>query len=151
MIPWDDYEKKQLKDIGLFFTQERYRQKKTQRQVSEEFGAGQAGVSIFEKGLNDFRFSTLQKLARTLGYRVELRLIPMDRDPVKGSILAKPDLNAQSTREYGGNTFKLSGPRRIRRPVKHKPIEQAPDVDYEFEDEFDTEKEVAALRARLMG
>lgn len=150
MIERDKFEIQQQKDLGEFFAQLRYKRNKTQYDVAVEMESGQSIVSQTEAGISDSRLSTLQAMARANGYRLEIAVVPIDED-IPTRIVARPNPEDRSTRTYGGNTFNLKGPRKARRDTKHKPIEKAPDVEYEFEGEFDAEKEVAALRARLLG
>jgi predicted XRE-type DNA-binding protein len=49
--------------------------KKTQRQVSEELGVGQARVSQLVGKGDDVELSTLKRVAEALGYDLEVRLV----------------------------------------------------------------------------
>lgn len=146
MIPRDDFEIEQLKDIGIFFAQLRYRKNKTQRDVGFMANLGQAAVTKFEKSQVDFKFGTMQVIARVLGYRVELYLVPLEGGE---KILVEPDPNYRTKRSYANGTVVRSQPRVRRKPKKKQEILPGPQVEYETDDEFDTAKEMAALRARL--
>lgn len=74
----DKYELDQIKAIGQYFADERRSQGLTQYDMIERLGTSQAQISKFENGLSTFRFTTLQRWARALGYRVELTLVSMD-------------------------------------------------------------------------
>lgn len=49
--------------------------KKTQQQVGEELGVGQARVSQLAQKGDDVQLSTLKRLAEALGYDLEVRLV----------------------------------------------------------------------------
>lgn len=74
----DKYELDQIKAIGQYFADERRSQGLTQYDMIERLGTSQAQISKFENGLSTFRFTTLQRWARALGYRVELSLVSME-------------------------------------------------------------------------
>lgn len=137
----------QRKDIGTFFTQFRYKKNLTQRQLGQMVGIGQAAITTFEKGQHDFRFSTLLRLARTYGYRLELRLVPLEGDG--DSILIQPDPSARTRRTYGGNTFTRDKPRKASKPTVKKEKKDIPAVKYEDDEKFDSKAELARLREQF--
>lgn len=147
MGPRDEFEEQQLKDIGTFFAQLRYKKGKTQRGVGSLSNIGQAAVTKFEKAQSDFRFTTLQALAKAYGYRVRLVLVPIEQGE---DILVEPDPNYRTTRHYPKSTTtprkKTTGRRKKK---EHVAILPGPQVHYDNDDEWDTEKEMAALRQRL--
>lgn len=145
MGPRDEFEEQQLKDIGTFFAQLRYKKGKTQRGVGSLSNIGQAAVTKFEKAQSDFRFTTLQALAKAYGYRVQLTLIPIGEGE---DILVEPDPNYRTSRHYPKTA--VSRPKKAPRKKKVTgPILSGPQVEYDNDDEFDTAKEMAALRQRL--
>lgn len=145
MFSRDEFEEQQAKDLGEFFAQLRYKVRKTQREIGELARASQATITHIELAKTDLRLSTVQKLARVFGYRIEIYFVPVDGgEPV----IAKPDPKLRSVRTYGGNTFTLSGPRK--KAVRSvKPRTAGPQVHYENEGEFDIDAEMMAMRQRL--
>lgn len=144
----DEYEAAQLTDVGTFFAQQRYKAGKTQRQLADENQMSQNTITRLEKGQQDFKFSMLQRLAKIFGYRLELWLVPIEGGE---AIPLKPDPKLRRTRAWGENTFTLSKPRKkaIRKPKPRPAILEGPQVEYKTSDEFDIEKEMAAMRQRL--
>ena len=144
----DEFEIQQTKDLGLVIAQQRYAQGKTQRDLGSEADIGQAAVTAFETASRDFKFSTFQTLARTLGYRLDISLVPISGgDPVSG----RPDPSLQKTRTYDGGVGRRYPNRKpaVRKQKTRKAILEGPQVESETDDEFDIDKEMAAIRARL--
>lgn len=148
MLSLDEFEIQQTKDLGEVIAQQRLAQGKTQRQLGIDAQMGQASVTAFEKADRDFKFSTFQTMARALGFRLDISLVPIDGgDPVSG----RPDPKLRSTRTYDGGKGRKYPNRKpaVRKPRPVKPINPGPQVEYDSDDQFDTEKELAAMRVRL--
>lgn len=148
MVENDDFEIEQQKKIGIFFAQLRVKAGLTQRDIGRLSQVGQAVITKFEKSQVNFKISTLQILARVHGYRLKIYLEPIDGGE---DILVEPDPNFDHVRLYRGNTLRKNPTKKKPRRVvkKSKPILEGPQVQYDNDEEFDTEKEMAALRKRL--
>lgn len=148
MVETDDFEIEQQKKIGIFFAQLRVKAELTQRDIGRLSQVGQAVITKFEKAQVNFKISTLQILARVHGYRLKIYL-----EPIGGGedILVEPDPNFDHTRLYRGNSLKKNPTRKKTRKVvkKPEPILEGPQVQYDNDEEFDTEREMAALRAKF--
>jgi transcriptional regulator with XRE-family HTH domain len=153
MAPNDEFEIQQVKDIGSFFRQLRFKRNKSQREMANELGCSQATLTRFELAQDGYRFSQLQKIARGYGYRLEISVVPMDEN-IDTRIVAKPDpevlvpVNGVRDTKHGRNPSEItsSGDKYQGRKKSTKKYDQ---VTYEDDEEFDIEAEMAAMRARL--
>jgi transcriptional regulator with XRE-family HTH domain len=135
----DEFEINQVKDIGKFFAQLRFKRNKSQREEAEELGCSQATLTRFEQGKDEYRLSLLQKFAAHYGYRLEISIVPIDESIDTRTVL-RPDPNI---------ILPTTG---VREPRKNKPkLVQPVEVVYEDPDDFDIEAEMAAMRTRLAG
>ncbi len=75
-----EFELEQRESVGRCFAEEREALGLTQRQLAEDMGRGQAQVTRFEKGQQDFKLSTLQEWPAYFGYYIEINLIPMETE-----------------------------------------------------------------------
>lgn len=137
MRPRDEFELAQVKDIGRFFAQLRFKRGKSQREEAEVIGCSQATLTRFELGQDEYRLSLLQKMAEHYGYRLEISVVPLDEN-IKTRIVAKPD-PAVTIPNYGVRNKKRTPSKRV----------DAVKVVYEDDDTFDMAAEMAALRSRL--
>lgn len=148
----DEFELQQVRDIGAFFRQLRFKRNKSQKDEAAEIGCSQATLTYFEKGRDDYRFSMLQKIAHHYGYRVEVSLVPVD-ESITTRVVARPDpdfevpVNGVRDTKYGREPSEITS-EGVRKPRARKP-QLVPDVQYDTEDEFDTQAELAAMRKRL--
>lgn len=141
----DEVEIQQAKDVGIFLAQQRYKQKLTQRDIAEQGEFGLMTVQSVERGVKDPRFSTLQRIARTLGYRIEIRMVPIEGDDEP--VVAKPDPSLRATRAYGGNTFVRTQTPKPMKPRKPKTSPKPTKLGVVYTD--DDASDIAAMRARL--
>ena len=148
MLSLDEFEIQQVKDLGEVIAQQRLAQGKTQRQLGVDAEMGQPSITAFETASRDFKFSTFQTLARALGYRLDISLVPIDGGE---AVSGRPDPKLRSTRTYDGGKGRKYPNRKpaVRKPRPVKPINPGPQVEYDSDDEFDTERELAAMRERL--
>ncbi len=136
MPPRDDFEIEQTRDIGRFFAQLRIKMNKSQRELAELVGCSQATITKFEKASEEYRFSSLQKIARTMGYRLEISVVPID-ESINTRIVARPNSDLPLV------------PVREQRRKKPQRVHTVREIKYETEDEFDVEAEMALVRERL--
>lgn len=130
----DEFEIKQVKDIGQFFAQLRFKRNKSQREEAEELGCSQATLTKFELGKDEYRLSLLQKMAEHYGYRLEIAVVPID-ESINTRIVARPDPNV---------TIPSNGVR----DTKYKKGTGVKIV-YADPEDFDIEAEMEAMRSRL--
>lgn len=151
MLEKDEFEKQQISDIGKFFAQLRYKRKKTQREIGEWINGSQMAVTQFERAQSDFKFTTLQTFARAFGYRVKVVLVPLD-EGIDTELEARPNPDEPISRtDFDTNSGRSFGNRKpaVRKPRPRPPVSEGPQVEYETDDEFDIEKEMAAMRERF--
>lgn len=124
-------DERQRIDIGVFFAKLRYRSGQTQREVGRGTGLGQNAITCFERGTKDFKFSTLYRMAKIFGYNLEIRLVPISGEGAVLTVDHAPEPLAKRT--YA---------KKVKKPIDNE-------IQYDSDDQFDSDKEIAAMRERL--
>lgn len=80
------------REVILTLARARHQQGITQDELAQRSGIHQGELSKIENGKGNPTLKTMQKLARGLGMRLELRFIPLDEAQIESPILDKQKL-----------------------------------------------------------